>query len=453
MQERYDRFNEESRHIRSIFEATDKASNIKESTRIKEDSTLYDLTSDITPILKERKMNESEVSTSRLFRDLQIPREIVKGVERMKIQSLNSTQKKILPILMRTDLKSDIYIQTKPFSYESVAFLINAFTRIDTSVDEPQVVILSPTTELVMHTSQIAKQMAKYSDIKISHLTGDNKSLFTVNDHIICATLGTLLFCLNRRDIFDIRKVKVMILVEFQILISSHKFSEFVRELIKKLKKKTQLQIFSSCYDCSTDLEFIKRYAINLKSFRLSSKDDFFRNMVHFKIPCKNNREKYDALVDVLKKNEQKKVLIFVVGKDEADQLVRRLDRDGLKIDILTSDLTMDERLNSIDNFRFNEQSTLILNYPLNIGTCDQPALIINFELPVYSGVFDKFFNEYYYRCSSCMMEADSSSTRPNFVVNIFENSKIRCLPSLENHFGIRMIELDRYSLKEQTFV
>ena len=451
--QRFDRFNKESEDVKSTFEITSTSDHktllIKESTRIQETSSIYDLTSDLTAIKDCHSNSRDQPAYFRLFEKLNIPSSIAKGVQRSEIDDLNETQKKLLTILMTTDPTNDIYVQSQPFSNDCLAFLIHSFTRIDTTLNEPQIVCLSPTTELAIQTSLLAKEIAKYTDVKVGCITRENKSLFNVNDHLICATLGTLLFCLNRRSlIFEIKKVKVMIFCEFQILISSEKFTAYVREMIKKLKKRTQLQFYSTCYDSKDDLEFVKRYAIKLNSFNLSSKD-CFKNMVHFTVPCRTYEEKYRALVSVLTNNTADKVLIYVIGKEEALSLERSLERDGFRIRILTSDLSISERLKSIDRFRLDRKCTLVLNYPLNIGTCDRPALIVNFELPVYQGVFDRFFNEYFYRCSSCFTD---QTDKPKFVVSIFENHKIRYIPKLENHYGIKMIQLDTHDLKEQSF-
>lgn len=86
--------------------------------------------------------------------------------------------------------------QSQSGTGKTAAFLLASLYRVDTTLQYPQVLILSPTYELAIQTGEVARTMAKYkTDLRFSYAVrgsqldrGDR-----VTDHVILGTQGKVM--------------------------------------------------------------------------------------------------------------------------------------------------------------------------------------------------------------------------------------------------------------------
>ena len=418
-----------------------------DSTRSK---MLYDLTRSFKKSSSSAKLYEETIEKSKLFEEesssfqksirsfneLSISKPILKALDSMRLNELNELQTKALPLLLG-DKTSDIFIQSKSYSNETITFLIAALERIDTSLNYPQVVILSPTLEVVLQTKKLCKELARFTEIRVLHLIHDNSKIKFIDEHVVISTLSTLLYCIKTTRVIDSRRIRLFIIHELDLILSTNKFVRYAEELIARLSINCQIQVFTTCFG-TLALDFIKGYANNLVALKLTEADDCFSNVFQFYVECFGR--KYEALVSLLEnKVMSHKCMIYAIGRENAEKICNKLKRDKFKILLLTGEQTTHQRLDAIDKFKSNRNyNILVLNYPLNIAIENQVSYIINLGLPVLS---KNIFQEYFYLINKCIKKDGV-----NFIVNLIESMQSRdsrsFISSVENYFDFKMIKL-----------
>ena len=431
-----------STSIKSIIKISSDEQSTKELDESSEESSVEDLNyrlkKESIEHLKHRSRREL-VENSRkqdTIDEIKISKSILKGVNK-EIDELNEKQKRILDLLMNN--KTDnLLIRLEPYSGEKVAYLINALEDIDINVNDTQVIIVQPTAELIYQTTELAKRIGKHTEIKIKSITRDNKPQTKVNEHLIICTIGCLLFCLNRDNKFNLDKIKCVVFDEFELIISSRKFVDYILQIVRRLKLKTQLQFISTSSFDRYALNFAKKFKKKeLKVLNLiSNKDDYFKNLFQFVIHFSKCSEKYRYLLNVIKNRKESKLLIYGVGKAATFELNKALREDKFKSDLLTSDLSLEKRIGIIKSFKKSKNAILVVLFPCDVSIeLNELKLIINYNLPVKN---EEFCHEYYYKVSKC-----ARLTCPAFILNFVDNYSSSCKSEIERCFHFKMIKLD----------
>lgn len=149
----------------------------------------------------------------------------------MGFQKPSRIQETILPLLMASPHHNTI-AQSQSGTGKTAAFLISSLKRVDASANYPQVLILSPTLELAMQTADVARKMCKFAGITVRHVTkGEMRPRGELVEHVLVGTPGKFVDWLFRFKSFDIKRIKVFVLDEADIMIDlqGHREQSMVR--------------------------------------------------------------------------------------------------------------------------------------------------------------------------------------------------------------------------------
>lgn len=178
------------------------------------------ITHSIDSIEMIRNNPKSPFYSCKKFEELHLPSEILKGIYEMNFQKPSKIQETILPIIMAQPYVNAI-AQSQSGTGKTAAFLIASLRRIDPTVHKPQVLIISPTLELALQIADVARQMAKFSIIKIRNIVrGESKPNRPIEDHILVGTPGKLTdWILRGKSVLDINEINMFILDEADVMI------------------------------------------------------------------------------------------------------------------------------------------------------------------------------------------------------------------------------------------
>ncbi|CAI5527809.1 unnamed protein product [Closterium sp. Naga37s-1] len=118
------------------------------------------------------RMNEPQDVTATKgneFEDYFLKRELLMGIYERGFERPSPIQEESIPIALTG---RDILARAKNGTGKTAAFSIPALEKIDLSRNVIQVVILVPTRELALQTSQVCKELAKHMSIQIMATTG-----------------------------------------------------------------------------------------------------------------------------------------------------------------------------------------------------------------------------------------------------------------------------------------
>ena len=155
------------------------------------------------------------------FHDLDLPDEVLQGVQALGYQYCSPIQALTLPESLQG---MDITGKAQTGSGKTAAFLISIITDLldfpiagPRRLGTPRALIVAPTRELVMQIASDADGLTRFSDIQVRQLVGgmdfeaQQKQLQKSHVDIMVATPGRLLdFC--RRGHVNLREVEVLVL-------------------------------------------------------------------------------------------------------------------------------------------------------------------------------------------------------------------------------------------------
>lgn len=118
------------------------------------------------------------------------------------------------------------------------AYCIPVLEQIDPTLPEIQALIIVPTRELALQTSQICIELAKFTNVRIMVTTGgtnlkDDIMRIFQKVHVIIATPGRINDLLDKK-VANMSHCKILVLDEADKLLSQ----DFVGEFLIKMKKK-----------------------------------------------------------------------------------------------------------------------------------------------------------------------------------------------------------------------
>lgn len=134
----------------------------------------------------------SPLYSVKTFEELRLPEELLKGLYDLGYQKPSKIQETVLPLLMANPPKN-LIAQSQSGTGKTASFLLAALKRVNTKLNHPQVLILSPTLELAIQIAEVAKRMARFTSISFRHvIKGEARPPSQVEEHVIIGTPGKM---------------------------------------------------------------------------------------------------------------------------------------------------------------------------------------------------------------------------------------------------------------------
>lgn len=266
---------------------------------------------------------------------------------------------------------------------KTAAFLLPILNK--TFIDKTQkTIILVPVRELA---DQISKELQTFAPgmgifytlcIGGASISMQMQSL-RKNPHIVIATPGRLRDLVNRRAI-DLTKFKNVVLDEVDRMFDMG-FSEDITFLIGLLPKEGRQSLFFSATLPSAIRRLAEQHLVNPVQVSVKTQDVSVN--VQQETMSVQGPKKVEALIDILKKPEFEKVLVFVQTKRGAESLLMRMEDAQIEAESIHGDKTQAKRLSALRAFKENKVKVLIATDVAARGL-DIPNVthVINFDKP-----------------------------------------------------------------------
>lgn len=129
------------------------------------------------------------------FEDYFLKRELLMGIFQAGFERPSPIQEEAIPIALTG---RDILARAKNGTGKTAAYIIPTLERIQTSKNHIQAVLIVPTRELALQTSQVCKTLGKHTGAEIMVTTGgttlkDDILRLEKNVHILVGTPGRIL--------------------------------------------------------------------------------------------------------------------------------------------------------------------------------------------------------------------------------------------------------------------
>merc|ERR1712088_1159711 len=219
---------------------------------------------------KDARKKTSDVTDTKgsEFEDFCLKRELLMGIFEKGWEKPSPIQEASIPIAQSG---RDILARAKNGTGKTGAYTIPILEGIDTSKDYIQGMIIVPTRELALQTSQIALELSKHLGVKVMVTTGgtnlkDDIMRIYEKVHLIVATPGRILDLMEKK-VANVEQCRILCLDEADKLLSQD-FKGMLDRLISHLPETRQILLYSATFPLTVE-HFMKKhmrepYEINL---------------------------------------------------------------------------------------------------------------------------------------------------------------------------------------------
>jgi len=287
----------------------------------------------------------------------------------------------------------DLFVSAETGSGKTAAYLLPTFDRILTEEGgEILALVLVPTRELAQQVLKQAKQLARFTSLKLGHIGGGtdiHKQTDMIKNppHFLVATPGRLLELLAR-GLVELGEVNTLVLDEADRLLDMG-FSEDILAIAEHCSHRQQTQLYSATLANKGLRGLADQLMDEPTVIELNKTTDVHTSIEKQVIFSDDKGHKYEQLCWLLKNEEYRQCLVFCNSKEQVDQIYRIMQQKDIIAGTLHGDRDQKQRNLVMSKMRRGELKIMIATdiaaRGLDIEGMD---LVINFEMPRRGEIF-----------------------------------------------------------------
>jgi ATP-dependent RNA helicase DeaD len=320
------------------------------------------------------------------FSALGIRKDYIKSIKELGISKPSEIQDKTIPVLLQEP--TDFIGLAQTGTGKTAAFGLPVLHHIDSTSDNIQALILSPTRELVQQIKKQLFKFTKYSEEKIfvEAVFGGEKIDRQINNlkrttHIVVATPGRLIDLIERGSI-DISHVKTVILDEADEMLSMG-FKQDLNRILKFTTKSDRKTWLFSATMPEEIKKIVKTYMdSNAPRVQINPDSLVNANIRHHYVKT-TIKEKTGAIISFIEKRGTQRGIIFCRTKAGAQNLAKQLIEEGFSTAALEGDMQQKERDKVMRAFK-NESLQYLISTDVSARGIDVRDLefVVHHQLP-----------------------------------------------------------------------
>jgi len=394
----------------------------------------------------QRKDPNCPLYSVKSFEALNLQPNLLKGVYAMGFNAPSKIQETALPTLL-ADPPQNMIAQSQSGTGKTAAFVLAMLSRVNTALQHPQVLCLSPTFELALQIGEVASKMSQFCpDLTIKYaVRGEEVARGSkITDNIIIGTPGKVLDWSIKFKFFDLRKITVFVLDEADVMIATQGHQDQSIRIHKNLGPHCQMLLFSATYDQAV-MDFAENIVSNPVTIKLRKEEESLDNIKQYYVNCDTPEAKYRSIANIYGVITIGQAMIFCHTRKTASWLVEKMTAEGHAVALLSGELTIEERIQVLDRFRDGLEKILITTNVLSRGIdVEQVTIVVNFDLPVdVTGKAD---------CETYLHRIGRTGRfgKHGLAINLVDGHKsMTVLKEIESHFGKDIIKLDAEDVDE----
>jgi ATP-dependent RNA helicase RhlE len=328
------------------------------------------------------------------FKELNISEPLLRALKDKEYENPTPIQEQAIPVALKN---KDIIGIAQTGTGKTAAFalpIIQLLGRQQQPSEQPlsrtkrlhsiQALILTPTRELAIQIDECFTDYAAYTDIRHTVIFGGVKQASQVQQlkrgtDVLVATPGRLLDLINQGFI-SLKGIKHFVLDEADRMLDMG-FIHDIKRILPMLPKVRQTMLFSATMP--TAIAELSRTILHQPTRvevapAASVVDTIKQGLYYVEKP-----EKKNLLVNVLKRNSNKSVLVFSRTKHGADKIARILNRSGIACDAIHGNKSQNARQRALGNFKSGKTHVIIATDIAARGIdIDNLQLVVNYDLP-----------------------------------------------------------------------
>lgn len=317
-----------------------------------------------------------------IFKEMDLSKEVHKAIAEMGFEEATPIQSQSIPHILTG---VDIIGQAQTGTGKTCAFGIPAIEMINNDADGIQVLVLCPTRELAIQTSEELKNVSKYKkNIKILPVYGGqpiDRQIIALKKRpqIIIGTPGRIMDHM-RRHTLKLAGLKMIVLDEADEMLNMG-FREDIDVILKEVPEERQTILFSATMPKEI-LDITRLYQKSPVMIKAVHKELTVPGIEQYYVEAREST-KLEVLSRIIDAKNIKLALVFCNTKKRVDELTSSLQSRGYAAEALHGDLKQSQRDTVMAKFRKGHIDILIATDVAARGIdVDDIEAVFNYDLP-----------------------------------------------------------------------
>jgi ATP-dependent RNA helicase RhlE len=321
-----------------------------------------------------------------LFQQLELIEPILKALSQEGYTNPTPIQQKSIPVVLSG---RDLLACAQTGTGKTAAFTIPLLQMIHTNVnDSPErgisALVLTPTRELAIQIEESIRAYGRFLHLKHTVIYGGVSQVNQVKAirsgvDILVATPGRLLDLLSQ-GLVSFRHLNFLVLDEADRMLDNG-FIHDIKRIITKLPARKQTLLFSATMPLPIRqlADKIMNNPASVEVTPVSSTVEKIQQSVYHV----DKAAKPQLLVNILKDQNIKNILVFTQMKHSADKLCKFLNRSGISSAAIHGNKTQSQRVKSLTSFKNRSTRVLVATDIAARGIdIDELSHVLNYDLP-----------------------------------------------------------------------
>ncbi len=279
----------------------------------------------------------------------------------------------------------DCILQSQSGTGKTATYLLGVMNRLESTEVGCQGIIITPTRELADQVNDVALNLAKYTNYKITKCVGGTDVNQNRNDlkksSMVIGTLGRIAHMITEKKI-NIHKVKFLVLDEADELLADG-ISEKLQGIIDKAPSGIQIVLISATMSLNL-FNASKKFTHEPIKVLLKNNEVIVDLISQFYLDVETEELKFDTLLDLYNLVSTSQAIIFCNTIRKVEWLEQNLKQNNFPITVIHSNMNQTERDTVVKDFRDGKTRLLLTTDLLSRGIdIPQVNMVINFDLPL----------------------------------------------------------------------
>lgn len=345
------------------------------------------MSNDNEPQTPNPRALEPRFLTQSRFDDLNLPVEVLSGLNGAGFTHCTPIQSQVLPVSLTG---KDVAGQAQTGTGKTAAFLLTIFSRLLAQSEKPSrlasALIVAPTRELAVQIYEEASLLGSHTGLKFAQIVGGvdyrkQADILSQGADIVICTPGRIIDYF-KQGVFKTKGIQIVVIDEADRLLDLG-FAKDMRFILQKLPhyEKRQSMLFSATLSHSV-LELTYEY-MNLPEFIAVTPEEVTVEGIEQSLFHVGNHEKLSLLLGLLEREDWNRALIFVNTRVGVQWLAQKLRGNRIPAEGITGDLPQLKRFRLMKRFKEGSIKILVATDVASRGIhVEDISHVFNYDLP-----------------------------------------------------------------------
>eukprot|EP00555_Chaetoceros_dichaeta_P004125 CAMPEP_0198251798 /NCGR_PEP_ID=MMETSP1447-20131203/2516_1 /TAXON_ID=420782 /ORGANISM="Chaetoceros dichaeta, Strain CCMP1751" /LENGTH=426 /DNA_ID=CAMNT_0043936899 /DNA_START=107 /DNA_END=1387 /DNA_ORIENTATION=+ len=372
-----------------------------------------------------------DTTPAETFDALNLKPSLLRGIYAYGFERPSAIQQRAIRPILRG---RDVIAQSQSGTGKTAVFAISSLQILDETLQDPQIVILSPTRELAEQTRRVVKSLGDYMNVKCHAAIGgknlglDLKAFEQREVQIVSGTPGRV-FDLIQRQALATRGLRSLIIDEADEMLNRG-FKEQIYDIYRYLPPQTQVILVSATLPVEV-LEITDKFMNDPVRILVKRDELTLEGIKQFFVAVEREEWKFDTLSDLYDTLTITQAVIFCNTKAKVEWLAKKMKESHFTVCSMHGDMNQIDRDKVMEQFRSGSSRVLIATDLWGRGIdVQQISLVICYDLPTNREL-------YIHRIGR-----SGRFGRKGIAINFVKEEDVKTLRDIEQYYSTQIDEM-----------